>query len=65
MSSTRARPTSRRAPGRRPIVTYCACLDEHASLKAVEILNAHGLMNVSALVGGLRAWIASGGKLQS
>lgn len=51
--------------GRRPVVTYCACLDEHASLKAVEILNAHGLMNVSALVGGLRAWIASGGKLQS
>jgi rhodanese-related sulfurtransferase len=50
---------------RRPIVTYCACMDEHASLKAVEILNARGVMNVSALVGGLRAWIASGGKLQS
>jgi len=50
---------------RRPIVTYCACLDEHASLKAVEILNARGVMNVSALVGGLRAWIASGGRLQS
>ncbi|HKW02201.1 MAG TPA: rhodanese-like domain-containing protein [Vicinamibacterales bacterium] len=51
--------------GRRPVVTYCACLDEHASLEAVEILNARGLMNVSALAGGLRAWIAAGGKLQS
>jgi rhodanese-related sulfurtransferase len=50
---------------RRPIVTYCACLDEHASLRAVEVLNARGVMNVGALVGGLRAWIASGGKLQS
>ena len=50
---------------RRPIVTYCACLDEHASLRAVEVLNARGLMNVSALVGGLRAWIAAGGRIQS
>ena len=51
--------------GRRPIVTYCACQDEHASVKAVEILNARGLVNVSALVGGLRAWIAGGGRIQS
>jgi len=51
--------------GRRPIVAYCACLDEHASAKAVEVLNARGLTNVSALVGGLRAWIAGGGKIQS
>ena len=51
--------------GRRPIVTYCACPDEHASAKAVEILNARGLMKVSALVGGLRAWIAAGGKIEA
>jgi rhodanese-related sulfurtransferase len=51
--------------GRRPIVAYCACLDEHASARAVDILNARGLVNVSALVGGLRAWIAGGGRIQS
>lgn len=60
----RAGEIERRA-GRRPIVTYCACLDEHASARAVDVLNARGLMNVSALVGGLRAWIAAGGKVQS
>ena len=60
----RAGEIERRA-GRRPIVTYCACPDEHSSVKAVEILNARGLLNVSALVGGLRAWIAAGGKIQS
>ena len=51
--------------GRRQIVAYCACLDEHASVRAVEILNGRGLLNVSALVGGLRAWIAAGGRIQS
>jgi rhodanese-related sulfurtransferase len=61
---TRSEEIAARA-ARRLIVTYCACLDEHASLEAVEILNARGLLRVSALVGGLRAWIAAGGKLQS
>ncbi len=51
--------------GRRTIVAYCACLDEHASASAVEILNARGVTNVSALVGGLRAWMAAGGRLES
>jgi rhodanese-related sulfurtransferase len=60
----RAREVEARA-GRRLIVVYCACQDEHASLRAVEMLNAHGLINVSALAGGLRAWIASGGRIQS
>jgi ArsR family transcriptional regulator len=51
--------------GRRTIVAYCACQDEHASVKAVEMLNARGVMNVSALVGGLRAWMTAGGRIES
>jgi rhodanese-related sulfurtransferase len=49
---------------RREIVTYCACPDEHTSAQAALTLIARGIDRVSALVGGLRAWLAAGGRLQ-
>jgi len=61
---TKAREIRVRA-NHRPIVTYCACPDEHTSARAATILSALGLDRVSALVGGLRAWIASGGRVQT
>jgi rhodanese-related sulfurtransferase len=51
--------------GRRPIVAYCACADEHASLLAVARFIDHGVTRVSALIGGLRAWMASGGRIET
>lgn len=40
------------------IVTYCSCPDEHASLAAVRILAAQGVIHARALVGGYPAWVA-------
>ena len=60
----RASEIEKRAKGRR-IVTYCACANEHASAEAALRLIQSGVMDVSALVGGLRAWIAAGGRIQS
>ena len=55
---------SNRAHGRH-IVTYCACPDEHTSATAAAALSRQGVRHVSALIGGLRAWIATGGRLQT
>lgn len=44
-----------------PLVTYCSCPEEHASLVAVQLLGEHGISNASALVGGFPAWVAKGG----
>jgi len=60
----RARDIEKRARGRK-IVTYCACANEHASADAALRLMQNGVIDVSALVGGLRAWIAAGGRIQS
>ena len=59
----RAAEIEKRAKGRR-IVTYCACVNEHASAEAALRLIQSGVVDVSALVGGLRAWIAAGGRIQ-
>jgi rhodanese-related sulfurtransferase len=60
----RAGDLEKRAKGRR-IVTYCACANEHASAQAALRLIQNGVVDVSALVGGLRAWMAAGGRIQS
>jgi rhodanese-related sulfurtransferase len=44
----------------RPVVTYCSCPTEHASLAAADMLRTRGL-TVHALVGGYPAWLAAGG----
>src|SRR5262245_8057330 len=46
-----------------PIVAYCSCPEEHASLAAVAILAEHGIANASALVGGFGEWVRKGGKV--
>jgi rhodanese-related sulfurtransferase len=48
----------------RLIVTYCSCPSEHSSAAAADVLMAHGVSKVSALVGGLPEWVAKGGKIE-
>lgn len=48
----------------RMVVAYCSCPDEHASLIAVRLLDANGIPNAAALVGGFPAWVGKGGKAE-
>lgn len=50
----------REIPPGKVIVTYCACSAEQSSGHAVVELNAHGVKNTAALVGGWHAWQDSG-----
>ena len=46
-------------PGK-TVITYCACSAEQSSGRAVVELNAHGVKNTAALVGGLQGWEKAG-----
>jgi len=46
----------------RMVVAYCSCPEEHSSLAAVKLLDANGIPNAAALVGGLPAWVSKGGR---
>ena len=50
----------REIPPGKIIITYCACSAEQSSGHAVVELNAHGVKNSAALVGGWHAWQDSG-----
>lgn len=50
----------REIPPNKLIVTYCACSAEQSSGRAVVDLNAHGVKNTVALVGGWASWKDSG-----
>jgi 3-mercaptopyruvate sulfurtransferase SseA len=41
------------------IITYCACVEEHTAAAAVVDLNAHGVKNTAALLGGWNEWNAN------
>jgi rhodanese-related sulfurtransferase len=43
-------------PPRKMIITYCAWQQEHTSARAVLDLNAHGIKNTAALLGGWNDW---------
>jgi len=47
-------------PRDRTIIAYCSCHRENSSGKAVLILNANGIEDAYALVGGTDAWRDSG-----
>ena len=50
----------REVPPGKTIITYCSCPAEETSGAAVMQLNAHGLKNAAALVGGIAAWQKAG-----
>jgi rhodanese-related sulfurtransferase len=47
-------------PPKMLLVTYCACVKEHTAARAVVDLNAHGVKNTAALIGGWNEWAALG-----
>ena len=42
------------------MITYCACDRELTAAIAVNTLNAHGVKNAAALIGGWNEWVALG-----
>jgi len=47
-------------PSDKMIITYDAALHEHTSARAVLDLNAKGIKNAAALLGGYNAWVKAG-----
>jgi len=47
-------------PVGKTLITYCACVEEHTAAVAVLNLNAHGIKNTAALIGGWNSWKAAG-----
>ncbi len=50
---------------KRPIVTYCSCLQEEESLMAVATLERLGIKGARALAGGYNSWAAVGHRVIS
>ena len=47
------------------VVTYCACPNDEASIKAAQILSASGFKRVWALKGGWREWLRLNGQVEA
>ena len=50
---------------KRLVVTYCACLNEGTAANAALDMNAFGLKNVKALLGGYNEWVKRGEKIET
>lgn len=49
---------------KRPVVAYCACPDDHASLFVAAKLMRVGVKDIKVLTGGWNAWKQAGGKVE-
>ena len=49
---------------KRVIVTYCACVNEGTAARAAVDMNAFGVKNVKALLGGYNEWVKRGEKTE-
>jgi rhodanese-related sulfurtransferase len=49
---------------KRLVVTYCACLNEGTAANAALDMNAFGLKNVKALLGGYNEWVKRGERVE-
>ncbi len=58
-------PPLKDVPRSREIVTYCACPNDEASIRAAEVLNESGFKNVRVLKGGWVAWKQSKGPVEA
>ena len=47
------------------VVTYCACPDDEAAVRAAQTLAAAGFKRVRVLKGGWRAWLDAGGPVEA
>jgi rhodanese-related sulfurtransferase len=51
-------------PKDRPLVTYCSCPSDEASVQAAQILQESGFKNVKALKGGWNEWQKARGPVE-
>jgi rhodanese-related sulfurtransferase len=49
---------------KRLLVTYCACVNEGTAARAALDMNAFGVRNVKALLGGYNEWVKRGEKIE-
>ena len=49
---------------KRLLVTYCACVNEGTAARAALDMNAFGISNVKALLGGWNDWVKRGEKIE-
>ena len=54
----------RNAPRDREIVTYCACPQDEASIRAAQILTDAGFTRVRVLLGGWQMWLRAKGQTE-
>ena len=52
-------------PRDKEVVTYCACPEDEAGIRAAEILRDAGFKRVRILKGGWQAWLAAGGPVEA
>lgn len=52
-------------PRDKEVVTYCACPEDEAGIRAAEILRNAGFTRVRILKGGWQAWLAAGGPIET
>ncbi len=48
----------------RLLITYCACTNETTAARAVVDMNAFGITNAKALLGGWNEWVKRGEKIE-
>lgn len=48
----------------RVLITYCACTNETTAARAVVDMNAFGITNAKALLGGWNEWVKRGEKIE-
>jgi rhodanese-related sulfurtransferase len=60
MPETEVAARAKRLPKHRPVIVYCYCGEWETSTHAAVQLQILGFTDVSALEGGLRAWVAAG-----
>ncbi len=60
-----ALPPLRDVPHDAAVVTYCACPDDEAAVRAAQTLSAAGFRRVRVLKGGWRAWLDARGQVEA
>jgi rhodanese-related sulfurtransferase len=58
-------PPLRDLPRAAEVVTYCACPNDEAALRAAQTLSAAGFKRVRVLKGGWRAWLDARGQVEA
>lgn len=60
-----AMPPLRDVPRDAQVVTYCACPNDEAAVRAAQLISAAGFKRVRVLKGGWRAWLDARGQVEA